>query len=171
MFISLFAGILRKLKKKESIVAFLNKFPGFFFCTQVSEYFLCETLENPWFCALYPGKPWNFYDKNPRKFRKIPWKTLELELKIWLATLFRENNNGGSTRACECCKCFSYYKLNLIHGAPLGQDFTKNYQCFRSEHVALSAATDIPRIQESTQNRNSGVRWKAKGNSRFKQVK
>ena len=68
---------LHKLKKKQSIFAFLNKLAVSFFCAQLSEYFLCETLEHPWFCALYRGKPWGFHNTNARKFRKIPWKTLE----------------------------------------------------------------------------------------------
>ena len=41
-------------------------------------------------------------------------------VKTWHAMCFRENNNGGIKPAykwaCECYQCFSWCKLNLIHG-------------------------------------------------------
>ena len=110
--------------------------------------------------------PESFMTKNLENSEKYPGKLLNLSLKfgwqlcsekIIMAEVSLHVNVG-----------FSYCKLNLIHGAPLGQDFTKSYQCFCSEHLALSEVTSI---QESIQNRNSRIRWKAKENSRFRQVK
>ena len=34
-------------------------------------FFSCKTLEHPWFCALYFGKPWNFHDTNPEKVKQV----------------------------------------------------------------------------------------------------
>ena len=86
LFISSFVGLLHKLKKMQNTFTFLNKLAVFFLRSSLSEYFLCETLENPWFCALYPGKLWNFHNTNPGKSSKIPWKTLE-NRKIWAENL------------------------------------------------------------------------------------
>ena len=96
---------------------------------------------------------------------KISW------VKIWHAMCFKENSNGWSKWAykpvCKCYQCFSWYKLNLIHGnqhLTQGRDFTIIPSIFLYENLALFMLTSIHSIQK----RNSKTtRWKIV-NIRFK---
>ena len=60
---------------------------------------------------------------------------------------------------CECYQCFSWCKLNVIHGdqhSLQGQGFSK--KVFRCKNLTLFTVTSI---RESTENRSSETRWKA----------
>ena len=70
---SLFVGLLHTLKEKR------------FFCAQLSEYFFMRNPGKP-LILCNPGKPWNFHDANPGKFRKILWKTFK-NPGIWTENL------------------------------------------------------------------------------------
>ena len=85
MFIGLFVGLVRKSKKKQTIVAFLTtKLAVFFFCGQViSEYFFIRNPGKPMILCIIPWKTLENLKNYPRK----PSKTLGFELKVWLATV------------------------------------------------------------------------------------
>ena len=103
LFISLFVGLLRKLKKKQSIVAFLNKLNFFLFF-----FFFVWNSGKPLFCALYPGgleNPGIFLTQtleNSEKHPGKPLKLLEFELKFgWQPCIGNFNNESDNKKRWE----------------------------------------------------------------------
>ena len=91
LFISLFVGLLRKFKKKQSIVAFLNKLNFFLFF-----FFLCETLENPCF-VRYTLEAWKTLEFSWHKPWKIQKNTLENPWNSWNLNLNLAGNPALAT--------------------------------------------------------------------------
>ena len=101
-------------------------------------------------------------------------------LKTRHAMWFRQNNNGGSKRACKwACKCyqyFSWFKTGIL-GIHVLYTVTNTHSnagillkvsnVFRSEILALFTVTSIHRIQKRTKNRNPKTRWKLAEDSRL----
>ena len=83
---------LHKLKKKQSIFAFLNKLAVSFFCAQLSEYFFYakpwNTLDFVHYIVENPGIFITQMLENSEKYPGKPLKTLQFELKTWLSTLY-----------------------------------------------------------------------------------
>ena len=83
----LFVRLVRKSKKKQTVVAILNKLAVFFFCGQVISIFFIRNLGKPMILCIIPWKTLENSKKYPRK----PLKTLEFELKVWLATKLKSD--------------------------------------------------------------------------------
>ena len=97
-----------------------------------------------------------------------------LKLRIWkhdmpcaLKKIMMAEVSGAYKPACECYKCFSWYKLNLLHNEPHAPDFNKFINVLHGENLALFTVTSFQSLQKSTGNRNSEIRW----NPRWKATK
>ena len=74
--------------------------------------FVCES-----FIICYPGSMWSRSDLLPWKHWQR-WFVYCYSRRVWpmmCDVLQREISNGGIKWTCQCCQCFSWFKLNLIH--------------------------------------------------------
>ena len=74
----LFVRLVRKSKKKQTVVAILNKLAVFFFCGQVISIFFIRNLGKPLILCIIPGKPW----KIQKNTLENPWKPWNSSLKF-----------------------------------------------------------------------------------------
>ena len=92
-------------------------------------------------------------------WRNIRWQMFIPNKILCVKTLhgicFRGSNNDGSRWTNKLEWCFSWCKLNIIHGVPQGWDLLIVINIFRSKNVVLFAVITIHCIRKSTKNRNS----------------
>ena len=80
---------------------FLNKLTIFFSVLSKVNIFLCETLEDHWFCALYPGKHWKTLEFSWHK----PWKiNKNTQKNLWKPWNLNLNQNALSQWDCRILK-------------------------------------------------------------------
>ena len=112
--------------------------------------------------------PESFMTKNLENSEKYPGKLLNLSLKFGWQLCSEKIIMAEVSLHVNVVNVFHIVNSILYTVHPLARILLKVIAVFRSEHLALSEVTSI---QESIQNRNSRIRWKAKENSRFRQVK